>query len=181
VNLAEKTAMIEGLTKTFNENPHIIVAGFKGLSANQANVLRRKIDETGGSCRVIRNRLAKRAAVGTPAEALIDEFEGPCVVLTHVDDPVAIAKALVGFAKENPCVAARAGLIDGKALIDPDAVMQLSRMAGLPELRAQLLALFQTPATMLVRLLGTPATQLARIVDANREKQEASGEAPPVN
>ncbi len=181
MNRAEKNAMIEGLTKTFNDNPHIIVAGFRGLSANQANVLRRKIDETGGSCRVIRNRLAKRAAVGTPAEVLIGEFEGPCAVLTHVDDPVVLAKALVGFAKKNPHVVARAGLIDAKALIDVDAVMQLSKMAGLPELRAQLLALFQTPATMLVRLLGTPGTQLARVVDANREKQEASGESSPVN
>ncbi len=173
---AEKDAMIEGLSKTFTENPHIIVASFRGLSANQANVLRRKIDETGGSCRVIRNRLAKRAAAGTPAEALIDEFEGPCALLSHVEDPVVLAKALVGFAKKNPQVVAKAGLIDAKALIDIDAVLQLSKMAGLPELRAQLLALFQTPATMLVRLLGTPATQLARVIDANREKQEEGGE-----
>jgi large subunit ribosomal protein L10 len=152
------------------------VASFSGLSANQANVLRRKIDETGGSCRVIRNRLAKRAAVGTPAEALIGEFEGPCALLSHVDDPVVLAKALAGFAEENPHVAARAGLIDAKALIDVDGVMQLSKMAGLPETRARLLALFQTPATMLVRLLGTPGTQLARVIDANREKQGEGGE-----
>jgi hypothetical protein len=39
-----------------------------------------------------------------------------------------------------------------------------------------LLALFQTPATMLVRLLGTPGTQLARVIDANREKQGEGGE-----
>ena len=172
---AEKNALIDDLNKGFNENPHIIVASFRGLSATQANGLRRKIDASGGSLRVIRNRLAKRAAVGTPVEALIDEFEGPCALLSHVDDPVGLAKALAGFAKENPQVVARGGLIDAK-LIDVDGVTQLSKMAGLLELRAQLLALFQTPATLLVRLLGTPGTQLARVIDANREKQEEGGE-----
>ena len=96
MNRAEKNAMIEGLTKTFNENPHIIVAGFRGLSANQANVLRRKIDEAGGSCRVVRNRLAKRAAVGTPAEVLIDKFEGPCAVLHNPRTALAEGEAADG-------------------------------------------------------------------------------------
>lgn len=176
MNRAEKDAMIEGLTKSFNENQHIIVASFRGLSANQANVLRRKIDTAGGSCRVIRNRLAKRAAAGTPVEALIDQFEGPCALLSHRDDPVGLAKALAGFARENPQVAVKAGLIDARVQLDVDGVMQLSKMPALPELRAQLLALFQTPATTLVRLLGTPATQLARVIDANREKQGEGGE-----
>ncbi len=168
---AEKDAMIEGLNKTFNDHPHIIVAGFRGLSANDANALRRQIDSTGGKVRVIRNRLAKRAAAGTPVEALIEKFEGPCALLSHEDDPVGLAKALAEFAKTKPQVEVKAALIDAKEQLDADGVKQLSKMPGLPELRAQFLALVQTPATMLVRLLGTPGTQLARVIDANREKQ----------
>ena len=173
---AEKDALIEGLNTRFSENPHIIVTSFRGLSANQANGLRRKIDETGGSIRVIRNRLAKRAAAGTPVEALIEQFEGPCALLSHADDPVGLAKALAGFIKENPEVALKAGLIDAREQLDVEGLTQLSKMPALPELRAQMLALFQTPATMLVRLLGTPGTQLARVIDANREKQGNGGE-----
>jgi len=176
VKRAEKDALIEGLNTTFSENPNIIVASFRGLSANQANGLRRKIDETGGSLRVIRNRLAKRAAAGTPVEALIDQFEGPCALLSHGDDAVRLAKALAGFIKENPQVALKAGLIDAKEQLDPAGLTELSKMPALPELRSQMLALFQTPATMLARLLGTPATQLARVIDANRDKQEDGGE-----
>ncbi len=173
---AEKNALIDDLNKSFNENPHIIVASFRGLSANQANGLRRKIDGSGGSLRVIRNRLAKRAVVGTPVEVLIDQFEGPCALLSHEDDPVGLAKALAGFIKENPQVALKAGLIDAREQLDVDGLTQLSKMPALPELRAQMLALFQTPATMLTRLLGTPGTQLARVIDANREKKEEGGE-----
>ncbi len=173
---AKKDAMIESLNKQFSENPHIIVASFNGLSANNANGLRRKIDETGGAIRVIRNRLAKRAAAGTPVEALIGEFEGPCALLSHKDDPVGLAKAVAGFVKDNPQVALKSGLIDGREQLDAAGLTALSKMAALPELRAQMLALFQTPATTLARLLGTPGTQLARVIDANREQQGDGGE-----
>ena len=176
MNRADKNTMIEGLTKTFTENPHLIVAGYSGLTANQANAFRRTIDESGGKYRVIKNRLAKRAAVGTPAEALAAGFEGPCALLSHGDDPVAVAKAIAGFIKDNPQIEIKGGLLDAKVEIDAATVIQLSKLPGLQELRAQLLALFQTPATTLVRLLGTPGTQLARVIDANRQKQGEGGE-----
>ena len=176
MNRADKDALIEALNKSFTENPHIILASLSGLSANQTNALRRQIDGSGGSIRVIRNRLAKRAAAGTPAEALIEKFEGPTALLVHQDDPVGLAKVLAGFAKDNPQLEVKAGLLDAREPLDADAVMQLSKMPALPELRAQMLALFQTPATTLVRLLGTPGTQLARVIDAYREKQGEGGE-----
>ena len=50
-------------------------------------------------------------------------------------------------------------------------VKHLSTLPGLPELRSQLLAMFNTPATQLVRLFGTPGTQLARVIDAHAESQ----------
>jgi large subunit ribosomal protein L10 len=173
---ADKEVLIESLNKQFSEDPHVIVASFSALTANQSNVLRRKVDETGGKIRVIRNRLAKLAAVGTPAEVLVSHFEGPCALLSHSDDPVVLAKTLTGFIKENPQIELKAGLIDAKDSLDAGGLTELSKLPGLQELRAQLLALFQTPATSLVRLLGTPGSQLARVIDANREKQEDSGE-----
>ena len=176
MNRAEKNVMIEELNKTFSEKPHIILATFSGLSANQANTLRRRIDEAGGNYRVIQNRLAKRAAAGTPMEPMSDDFGGPCALFSHEDDPVGLAKAVAGFIKENPEVAIKAGLIDAKEQLDVEGVVALSKLPDLPQIRAQLLALVQTPATMLVRLFGTPATQLARVIDANREKQGDGGE-----
>ena len=56
------------------------------------------------------------------------------------------------------------------------AVMALSKMPGLLELRAQLLAMIQAPATTLVRLIGTPATQVARAIGQYGEKQGDGGE-----
>ena len=181
---ANKDAAIEGLNKVFSESPHVILTTFSGLTVNQANVLRRTVGDAGGSYQVIKNRLAKRAAVGTPVESLSEGFSGPCGIAAHKDDPVGLAKAIAGFVKENPQVEVQAGLIDSKAQIDAAAVVQLSKMPGLPELRSQMLALFNTPATTLVRLLGTPGTQVARVIDARgkdgdggpTEQQEEAGE-----
>ena len=121
--------------------------------------------------------LLERSGVGTiSSKELAKQFEGPCAVATHDSDPVALAKTLADFAKSNPELALVAGLVDARDLLEQADVKRLSALPGLPGLRAQLLALIQTPATTLVRLLGTPGTQLARVVDARREKQASEGE-----
>ena len=173
MNRAEKIKVVEQLNHEFSNTPHIVLASFKGLTVNQANELRRKISGIGGRYQVIPNRLAKRAAAGTGAEALSASFSGPCSIATHADDPVALAKTLAGFAKENPQLEMLAGLVDSREIVDQAGVKQLATLPSLPELQAQLLAMIQTPATMLVRLLGTPGTQIARVLDARQEQQEA--------
>ena len=168
---AEKIAFVERLNRKLEASPHVILAGFRGLSVNQANDLRRKVEQVGGSYQVIKNRLAKLAVQGTAAEPLSAQFEGPCALATHESDPVALAKALADCAKDNAQIELHAGLVDAKDLIDAAGVKQLASLPGLPELRAQLLALIQTPATTLVRLINTPGSQIARVLDARREEQ----------
>jgi len=166
---ADKTAAVERMNADFQKTPHVILASFRGLSVNQANELRRKVDSVGGRYRVIKNRLAKRAAAGTSAEPLTDLLSGPCAIVLHDSDPVALAKALAEFAKANPQLELRGGVVDAKDVVDAAAVKHLATLPGLDELRAQLLALILEPATGLVRLLNTPGGQLARAVDARRE------------
>jgi large subunit ribosomal protein L10 len=168
VNRDDKIATVQLMRETFERFPHIIVTTFRGLSVNSSNELRRRIGGAGGGYRVIQNRLAKRAAEGTPAEQLVKLLDGPCALATHESDPVALAKTLADFAKDNPQLQLLAGVVDARELIDSEGVKQLAKMPGLQELRAKLLALIQTPATSLVRLLGTPGSQLARVVDARR-------------
>ena len=177
VDRTQKVAAVERMNRDFQESPHIILASFRGLTVNQANALRSKIREVGGRYAVIKNRLAKRAAEGTPAEPLAERFSGPCAIALHDENPVVLAKTLAEFAKENPQLELLGGLVDAKDLIDTAGVKQLSTMPGLPELRAQLLALVQTPATTLVRLLNTPGGRVARVLDARRESQDGGSEA----
>ena len=172
VNRSEKVAIVEEMNASFAGSSHVILTTFSGLTANQANELRSKIRGAGGKFRVIKNRLAKLAAPGTPIEPLLDQFTGPCALAAHDSDPVALAKTLAEFGKRNPQLGLLAGVIDAKSVLDASGVQELALLPGLQELRAQLLSLIQTPATSLVRLLGTPGTQLAQVLEAHREKQE---------
>jgi large subunit ribosomal protein L10 len=170
VNRTEKQALVEKLTGTFGESPHAILARYSGLTVNQASDLRRRIRRAGGGYRVVKNRLARRAATATPIEGLAGMLKGPCAIATHASDPVSLAKVLTDFCKDNPQLELVAGVIDARQLADAAGLKRLAALPALPELRAQLLALIQTPATTLVRMLGTPGTQLARALDARREK-----------
>ncbi len=173
MNRAEKAAFVENLGKAFREHPHVIVTRFSKLTVNESRELRRKVKEAGGRYSVIKNRLAKRAAAETPVEGLAENFTGPVAVAVHPSDPVSLAKALSDFAKDHPQVELVAGLVDARETIDEAGVKQLASLPGLDELRAKMLALFNTPATQLVRLLNPPGGQIARAIDARREKLES--------
>lgn len=174
MNRAEKTAALESAATSFRSTSHLLITDFRGMSANQSNELRRRIRAVGGTYTVVKNRLAKKASDGTPVERLKASLVGPCGLATHASDPIAIAKVLTEFAKDNPQLRLVTAVVDGKDVLNPQGIKALSTLPGLQELRAQLLNLLQTPATTLVRLLATPGQQVARALDAHREKLESN-------
>jgi large subunit ribosomal protein L10 len=167
---ADKVKVVEGLAESFGRKPHIFLTKFSGLTVNQSTELRRKVREAGGSFRVIKNRLAKRASGDTGIARIIDMLAGPCARASHESDPAALAKVLTDFSKNNPQLEIVAGVVDDQHVVDPAGVKRLAVLPSLPELRAQLLAMILSPATSLVRLLNTPAGKIARALDARKEK-----------
>ena len=172
MNRTEKEQLVEKLHEELEAAPHVVLVDFRGLSVPAATEFRRKVKAAGSQYRVVKNRLAVRAAKGTALEKLDSEFRGTTGIAWTADDPVALAKALVGFAKENPALALKAGVVAGEQVLDADGVKALSTMPSLPELQASLLGLLQAPATKLVRLLSTPGTQMARVLKAHQEETE---------
>jgi large subunit ribosomal protein L10 len=104
-------------------------------------------------------------------EQLERHFESTTGVAYTADDPVALAKVLMDFAKDHPALRVKAGVVSGSQVLDPEGVKALSTLPSLPQLRARLLGLLQMPATQLVRLLATPATQLAQVLKAHQDKR----------
>ena len=149
--------------------------GFSGLNVAQANELRRKVRESDSSYLVVKNRLASRAVKGTVLEPLADLFQGPTAVAYNEHDALALTKLLSEYAKANPELTLRAGVIEGAELLDEEGLNILAKLPGLQELRAQLLSLFQAPATGLVRLLATPGTQLVQVIEARKKNLEEAG------
>ena len=175
MNRTEKQTLIDDLHEEFGKSPHAILVDFRGLTVPAVTEFRRKVRASGSSYRVVKNTLALRAAKGTAIEKLKDKFEGTTGVAYTGSDPVALAKVLVDFAKDNPNLVVKGALVSGTELLDAEGVKALSTMPGLPELRAKLLGLLQAPATNLVRVLNAPAAKMARVLAAHKEKQEQGG------
>jgi len=172
MNRTEKQQLIEELHEELKSSPPAVLVDFRGLSVPAATEFRRKVRAAGSRYRVVKNSLALRASKGTALERIEARFEGTTGIVYTGDDPVALAKALMDFAKDNPELSVKAGVVAGSDVLDAEGVKALSTMPSLGELRGQLLGLLQTPATNLVRLLGTPGTQLARVLKAHGEKLE---------
>ncbi len=172
MNRTEKQQLIEGLNAEFGKSPHAVLIDFRGLSVPAVTEFRRKVRAAGSRYRVVKNTLALRAVKGTPLEKLGPKFENTTGVAYTGDDPVALAKVLIEFQKDNPALKVKAGLVGGAQMLDAEGVKALSTMPGLPELRSKLLGTLKAPASQLVRLLNTPAGQLARVLKAHEEKME---------
>lgn len=173
MNRTEKAEAVARMAGTFNETPHVFVTGYRGMTVNQSSELRRRVRAAGGTYEVVKNRLARRAAKDTAVGRVEEKLRGPCALVSHRSDPVALAKVLSDFAKDNPQLQLITAVVDGKDVVAAEGIKSLATLPGIQELRAQLLALVQTPATMLVRLINTPGGQIARALDARREKMEA--------
>jgi large subunit ribosomal protein L10 len=172
MNRTEKEQLVEELHEELKAAPHLVLVDFTGLSVPAATEFRRKVRAAGSKYRVVKNRLALRAAKDTPLEKLDAHLKGTTGIAWTGEDPVIMAKALADFAKEFPALKFKAGVISGEDVLDSQGVKALSAMPTLPELRSSLLGLLQAPATKLVRLLGTPATQMAQVLQAHQEKIE---------
>ncbi len=167
---AEKADLIDDLHAVFESTAVVVVAHYKGLSVPEITQLRSAVRSAGGVFRVTKNRLTKRALEGTPYEEVAALFTGPTAVAYAADDPVAVPKAVVEFARKNEKLVVVGGGL-GKVLLDPQAVKALAELPSLDELRARLIAVINAPATRLVGLLAAPAGQLARVLRAHAEKQ----------
>jgi len=172
MNRTEKQALIDDLHQEFGQSPHAILVDFRGLSVPAVTEFRRKVRQSGSRYRVVKNSLALRALKNTPLEPLGGKFENTTGVAYTGNDPVALARTLVDFAKDHPQLVVKAGVVSGSQVLDAEGVKALSTMPSLPELRARFLGLLQAPATRLVRLLNAPGTQLVRVFKAREEKLE---------
>jgi large subunit ribosomal protein L10 len=174
MNRTEKQELIDELHKELQSSPHAVLVDFRGLSVPAATEFRKRMRASGSRYRVVKNSLALRAVKGTALERIESKFEGTTGIAYTADDPVALAKVLVDFAKDHPALSVKAGVVSGSQLLDAEGLKTLSTMPGLKEMRARLLGLLQEPASRLVRLLGTPGNQLARVMKAHQDKLEGN-------
>lgn len=169
MNRAEKKEWISDANGLFGGAEIVIVAHYQGLTVAEMSKLRGQVRTAGASFRVTQNRLTKLALAGTQYEALKDLFTGPTAV-AFSNDPVAAAKVIAGFSKDNEKLKLVGGAF-GKQVLSQADIKQLATLPSLDELRAKILALINTPATRIAGVLQAPAGQLARVFGAYATKE----------
>jgi large subunit ribosomal protein L10 len=168
---AEKAQVVERLHAALAGAEVVVVTHYKGLTVAELGELRGQLRAVGGTLKVTKNRLAKRALDGTPFVAMADLFKGPTAIAV-ARDPVAVPKALVEYARKNEKLVIVGGALAGNVL-DAAAVKALAELPSLDALRAGIVGLLRAPASRLVTLLQAPAGQLARVFKAYSEKEAA--------
>lgn len=176
VSKAKKHATVEFLTKDLANSTSAIVGTFSGLTAGKDFSLRKTIREAGGKYHVIKNKLAPKAAAGTKIEAALQGLKGVSSVAYTEGDPVALAKALSTWVKENAEFTFKLGIIDGKVL----TVAEIGDLAALPgkeEIFSKLLFLINAPAQRLATVINATGRDLAVVINQGVEKGKFGGAA----
>lgn len=168
----EKRAFVEFLANVFNSTSMVVVTENKGLTVADVTELRRRVRAAGATYKVAKNRLASRALDGTQFDGILPLLKGP-TALAWADDPVAVAKVIVEFAKTNDKLVVLGGAL-GSQTLDADGVKALAALPSLDELRAQLVGMISTPATRIAGVVQAPAGQLARVFGAYAKTGEAA-------
>ena len=163
-NRDEKRKDFEDLKKRIDENPNIFVAGFEKLTVAQDYELRKVVRGAGGNYKVVKNNVAQKAAEGTPAKPLMDDLKGMTSVAYTSGDPVALAKALSKYAKDNSQFTFKAGMVEGR-VVDLASINDLANMPPKEELYAKLLFLINASAQRLVTAISGVGRNLAVVVD----------------
>jgi large subunit ribosomal protein L10 len=172
LNRQEKAAKVEEVSALVASAQTIVVAEYRGLDVESATKLRKLARSQGVQLRVLKNTLARRAVTGTPFAGLSDKLVGP-LVYGFSADPVAAAKVLSSFAKDNDKLVVKAGAM-ANFVMDEKGVKALATMPSREELLAKLMATMQAPIAQFVRTLNEVPSRLVRTLAAVRDAKEAT-------
>jgi large subunit ribosomal protein L10 len=176
VTKAKKIEQVEELTKEFQNANHAIVGTFSKMTVEKDFELRKAVRGAGARYRVVKNTLAERAAKGTSVEEAMKGLAGVTSIAYTSGDPVALAKVLSKYAKDNPEYVFKAGVVEGRVI----AIKDIDALASMPskeEIYSKLLFLMNAPAQRLVTAMNAVGRNLAVVVNQGVEQKKFGGAA----
>ncbi|MBN8536099.1 MAG: 50S ribosomal protein L10 [Deltaproteobacteria bacterium] len=170
ITRADKESEVKIISEKLAKSKAAFIVDFKGMKVDQVTDLRKKLHPVESEMKVVRNTLAKRALKDFPvmSDAISSAFKGTNAFVFAYGDVAAAAKTLSVFAKDIEVFQLKSGVMDGRKL-DEKSINFIATLPGKDQLRAQFLALLNTPATQVVRVLNEVPTALARVLKAKSE------------
>jgi large subunit ribosomal protein L10 len=173
VKLENKKQIVTALQGKFSEAKLVVLTDYKGLDVAAMNDLRAKLREAGVEYQVVKNTLLRRSAEGTPVANISDSFIGPSAVAMSLEDPIALAKVLIDFAKANDKLEIKIGVMEGKVL-DAAKIRELSALPSREVLLAKILSVMVAVPTGMVTVLNEIPAKFVRVLAAIRDQKEAA-------
>ncbi len=170
----EKAAAVAEIAEDFRSSTAAVLTEYRGLSVSQLTELRRTLG-AGARYAVVKNTLTKIAAEQAGVTGLDDLFVGPTAVAFVSGDPVEAAKGLRDFAKANPALVVKGGIVEGKTL-SAEEIRKLADLESREILLAKLAGAMKSSLAGAVGLFAAPLSQVARLAEALREQR--ASEAP---
>jgi large subunit ribosomal protein L10 len=174
---ADKAAAIAELKGEFESSNGAMLTEYRGLTVAQLSELRRSLGENARFA-VVKNTLTKIAAREAGiAEELEQLLQGPSAIAFVRGDVVEAAKGLRDFAKANPDLVIKGGVLDGKALT-PDEITKLASLESREVLLAKLAGAMKASMGNAAAVFNALPVKAVQLAEALRVKRESEGEAP---
>ena len=167
-----KAAVIEEITERFQNSSAAVLTEYRGLTVAQLTQLRRSLG-AGSSYAVVKNTLTKRAADSVGFSDLGPLLNGPTAIAFIEGDPVEAAKAIRDFARANPLLVVKGGVVDGRT-VDASEVTRLADVEPREVLLAKLAGAMKGNLSKAAALFAAPASQVARLAQALADKRQES-------
>lgn len=174
MNRAEKTELAQTLKDKFGKAKVALFADYKGLTATQADDLRKKLRAQQTEVKVLKNNLArlitKDGAMGVEAKGLMDEVVGPTLVAFAYGDPAAAAKVFHKFSQDNEALKLKDSLMGDRRV----AASDIEALASLPSkevMTAMFLGVLNAPARNFVSVLAAVPRGLVTVLSAIEKKK----------
>jgi len=180
----EKVAVVDEVRERFSASSAALLTEYRGLDVAQMAALRRSLRDAGGSYKIYKNTLARRAAADAGLVELLEWLEGPVAIafVRPEGDAVVAAKALRDFARTNPNLVLKGGMLGPRIL----TVRDVETLADVPpraELLARLANGFQAPlvkaAGLFQAFTRNFAYGLKAYIDTRPTEESRSETAPP--
>jgi large subunit ribosomal protein L10 len=170
----EKQKQAEALREELAKAKGVLLSSFEGITVAQDTDLRAKVARAGGKYRVVKNSLIERAAQGTPVEPVAKKLRGTTSLAYTNSDPVALAKVITSYAKENPILVFKTGMVESRVI----ALADLNAVASLPSremLLSKVLFLIKSPAQRAASTLAGVARNLAYVIQQGVQQNRFQG------
>ncbi|SDS82815.1 50S ribosomal protein L10 [Paraoerskovia marina] len=171
----EKAAAVAEIVDQFRESNAAVLTEYRGLTVAQLKELRRSLSGN-ATYAVVKNTLTSIAAKEVGVEGIDVDLQGPTAIAFSTGDPVAVAKGLRDFAKANPALVVKGGVLDGRVMTSTE-INKLADLESREVLLAKLAGAMKGKLYQAAYLFTAPTAQAARAIDALRQKQESESAA----